>query len=335
MRISSVLSAAFVACQVLSLGTSVQAQKDNLPKLHGATLLMGWPSYKLALTTEGKTVRLQDVKGDLWWTTPSISADGQIVATARRLAGYAEVAGRPILVVSTFSMRDGKWTEYKDLKTLSGPIAISPDGSKLACVTWGRDKGPGGKIEPDRLRVLDLKTGTVSAFPELSVSGNSQITWSPDSRRITFDEWEEIGASVNDLHWPSTIWILDVDTGAAKKIADGWTPSWSPSGEWIAYFDYPSKKRSRIWPMSLMTPERINIVRPNGTDSRVLRTWHSFDPDDLKLAPVWSPDAKRILINRIRDEADNVNVYMLDLATNKLTRKFKKSPPIYAWVAPR
>ncbi len=86
--------------------------------------------------------------------------------------------------------------------------------------------------------------------------------------------------------------------------------------------------------MNLMVPERINLIRPDGTDSRIVGSWCA-PWDDLRVAPVWSPDSKTILINRDRDEGDNMNIYLLDLATRKISKKFRKSPPVYAWVAAR
>jgi Tol biopolymer transport system component len=166
-----------------------------------------------------------------------------------------------------------------------------------------------------------------------------QITWSPDSRRIGVDSERDPpvnAANSSDLSnsaRTSKIYVMDLDTGVVHEIAEGRLPSWSPSGEWIAYFDYPPQKHDR-WPMNLTVPERINLIRPDGTESRVASRWRA-PWDDLSIAPVWSPDSKTILINRVRDEGYNMDIYMLNLASRQLARKFKKSPPIYAWVAAR
>lgn len=335
MRIPPIFLAALVLSQTLSLGTSLRAQKQKLPQMPGATLLLGWPLYQLELTSENKTVKIQNEQGE-WLITPSISADGRIVAAARLVEGqFTTLRVRSTLVISTYSVITGEWTEYKDMTTLSGPVAISPDGTRFACFTWGADEATW------RLRVVDIKNGSATTFRALPqrVSGMPQISWSPDSRRIVFDDAPEPPATstnTRDVSNPavtSKIYLLDLGTGAAQEIAEGWLPSWSPSGEWIAYFDYPPQKHDR-WPMNIMVPERINLIHPDGTDSRVVGSWRA-PWDDLRVAPVWSPDSKTILINRVRDEGDNMNIFLLDLATGEITRKFKKSPPVYAWVAAR
>jgi len=335
MPIRAIYLAVLVVSQALSLGLPLRAQKEKLPQMPGATLLMGWPLYQLELTTENKTVKIQNDEGE-WSITPSISADGRIVAAARLLEGQlTTLRVRSTLVISTYSMINGEWTEYKDLTTFSGPVAISPDGSKLACFTGGM--GTAGW----RLRVVDIKSGNTKTLLELPRAAYRmpQITWSPDSRRIAFDSEPDLPANAansSDTSNPalkSKIYVMDLDTGTVREIAGGRLPSWSPSGEWIAYFDCPPLKHDR-WPMNLMVPERINLIHPDGTDFRIVGSWRAIW-DDLLVAPVWSPDSKTILINRVRDEGDNMEIYLLDLATGKITRKFKKTPPVYAWVAAR
>jgi Tol biopolymer transport system component len=333
MRIPPIFLAALVVSQTLSPGTSLRAQKEKLPQMPGATLLMGWPLYQLELTTQNKMAKIQNDEGE-WSITPSISADGRTIAGARLLEGQlTTLRVRSTLVISTYSVLSGEWTEYKDLTTLSGPVAISPDGSRLACFTWGTDKATW------RLRVVDIKNGSTTTLRELPrrVSGMPQIGWSPDSRSIVFDDAPELPATAgnprdkSNLAVTSKIFVMDLDTGTVQEIAEGWSPSWSPSGGWIAYFDYPPQKH-KGWPMNLIVPERINLIRPDGTDSTVVGSWRALW-DDLRIAPVWSPDSKAILINRVRDEGDNMDIYLLDLASGEITKKFKKSPPIYAWVA--
>lgn len=335
MRVAPIFLAALALSQSSGLSTSLRAQKEKLPQMPGATLLMGWPLYQLELTTENKTLKIQSDEGE-WSITPSISADGRIVATARLQDGqFTTPRVGSTLVISTYSITNREWTEYKNLTTLGGPVAISPDETRFACFTWGTDAATW------RLRVVDIKSGNTTTLRELPrrVSGMPQISWSPDSRRIAFDDAPEPAANaanssdMSDKPLTSEIYVMDLDTGAIQNIAEGWLPSWSPSGEWIAYFDFPPLKHDR-WPMNIMVPERIHLIRPDGTGSRVVGSWRA-PWDDLRIAPVWSPDSKTILINRVRDEADNMDIYLLDLATGEITRAFKKAPPVYAWIAAR
>jgi len=47
---------------------------------------------------------------------------------------------------------------------------------------------------------------------------------------------------------------------------------------------------------------------------------------------VWSPDSAKILLNEAWDsEKGTVSIHLLDLATLKLSRKFKDVPPVFGW----
>ena len=71
-------------------------------------------------------------------------------------------------------------------------------------------------------------------------------------------------------------------------------------------------------------------MRPDGTGARILFTFHSDEA--LMVPPVWSPDSRTILINRFHDkDKATMDIDALDLATLQLTRKFKNTPPVYAW----
>ncbi len=312
MRKWGVAAVMFIALNLPWVAASVEAKIDNLPRLPGAVLLLGYPPFSLSVTTEDKTWKLQnDEQGDAI-ISPSISADGSIVASAHRISGDPFTRA-PRLMVSTYSMTNDKWTDRKDLEVLVGSVTISPDGSELACVTR---KMPGA---PSGLRILDLKTGKVIVGPEMPERAGSGISWSPDGHRIAFDKEE--GKAIRLLR---AIYVLDVETGKVSKIADGMSPSWSPSGEWIAFVDVSNQAHSQ-------NEYRISLMRPDGTGSRVLTTFHSDVVPNLK--PVWSPDSKTLLINESRNpDKDTWNIYLLDLITLKLTKKFENTPPIYAWV---
>jgi len=185
----------FVALNLPWSIASVEAKMDNLARLPGATLLMGYPPYNLVVTTGDTTSKLQTGGGD-WYVTPSMSADGHLIASARADANAASsLRSRPKLTVSTYSMADQRWADYKDLDVYDGSVAISPDGTKLACITR---KVAGA---PSHLRILDLHTGAITAGPESSDNAGPDLSWSPDRLRQGSCEiggWE--GDSVTSGH---------------------------------------------------------------------------------------------------------------------------------------
>ena len=257
--------------------------------------------------------------------TPSISADGHLVASARIADDqHSPPRSRPLLTVGVYSLRDKSWRDYRNLKILGGKVAISPDGSRLGCIT----RTTGG---PSRIQFLNLTTGTLSIGPD-STTNAGDIAWSPDGRRIAFVRDEERSANGHEIPPLPAIYLFDVETGTVLRIADGMSPSWSPSGEWIAFYDYQPGRDDvrRGWYAD--NANRVSVVHPDGTAPRVLVTFHRGE--SLNLPPVWSPDSDSILINKYHDyDAGTMDIYVLDLANQMLTKKFAKTVPIYGWVS--
>jgi len=303
---------------VLSLGaqSGTVDSTDKLPELPGAMLLVGGPPRSLFLTTEKNTWTLQDNKESLSWIGASISADGRTVASARLIPGTPFIRGKMSVVVSTYSMIDHKWTDRNNLEILTGTIAISRDGENLACVVRERPDMPAG------LRILRLKTGEMRVGPKLKEHSAASLSWSPDSRRIVLsNSWHPVTGAETDF----SIYILDVATGAISKLADGLAASWAPSGKWIAFVESAGGTRYNKY--------HLKLIRPDGTDSRVIM---KFESDVIpRLKPVWSPDSQSLLFNVSRDpDEDTWDIYQVDTETLKNTKRFKNTRvKVYGWVA--
>jgi Tol biopolymer transport system component len=127
------------------------------------------------------------------------------------------------------------------------------------------------------------------------------------------------------------IYVLNLEDGTISKIADGMSPVWSPSGEWIAFYDYSPHRDDVKRGWYAVNANRVSLMHPDGSNSKVLATFHN--DEDLHAPSVWSPDSKTILVNKFYDEDKAImDIYMLDIATLKLTKKFKATSPIFAWV---
>ncbi len=105
------------------------------------------------------------------------------------------------------------------------------------------------------------------------------------------------------------------------ELVKGNEPSWSPSGQWIAYVD-PSE-------------HRIRLVHPDGTGDHVVKDIGSFFTErGFGGAPVWSPDETKLLLNTYKGaNLDSQDVMLLDLKSGKTTRKSHNGDLISSWAA--
>lgn len=313
LRLERLAAFPVIACCLLSFTSSVGASRDNLPRLPGGEFLVGHLQEDLAVTLGDRTTQIPGGGG--WVVLPSISADGRIVASARRVPDLS-LESTPTFIVGTYNIATNEWRDYTALQIKGGSVAISPDGSKLACADMVRD--------PSVIHILDLTTGKISLAPETTRDAGF-LTWSPDNRRIAFNKDFQHGPDGNPTSLLPEIYVLNIEDGKVSKIAEGAEPSWSPSGEWIAFSDYSAFRHGKY----ANTPFRVSLVHPDGTGSVELLK----QGEDLYLPAIWSPDSKDLLLQRPQEDEVNpkVNVDMLDVATLKLTTKFKKTPKVYGW----
>ena len=80
------------------------------------------------------------------------------------------------------------------------------------------------------------------------------------------------------------------------------SPAWSPDGQWVAYVSFESK-RSAVYVQLVRTGERRQVSARAGING----------------APAWSPDAKKLALT-LGGSSGNPDIYVLDLATQNLTR---------------
>jgi hypothetical protein len=218
-------------------------------------------------------------------------------------------------VMGVYSMRDKAWKLYGDF-CFVGSAAFSPDGKKLAFEVTTRPDDPrfNSLPYPDVLMILDLETGQFTPIPDSGASGNGQLSWAPDGRRLAVEH-------------KGHIVLIEIGSWAQKAIAVGTNPSWSPRGDWIAYL--------ADWNETCM------LIHPDGTGAKMVldlgsRTsgWLLFKSGWVfRNGEVWSPDEEKLLLIEGQMDGPKYDVSMLDLASGKVTTKSKNGASVLGWVA--
>jgi len=179
--------------------------------------------------------------------------------------------------------------------------AWSPDGRSLAVAAWD---GSG-----DELYRIDLGAGlsVPTRITNTRQSGEPLAAGSPGSPRravgnVLSPAWSPHGASiafalvpqVND--GPSGVYLLDVASGAARRIARGtplWGPSWSPDGTRLLAL------------LRLDDGVSLVLIDPDTSALDRVDTGETLQPRDGS----WSPDGGRIAFS------SSGSIYVADIAS--------------------
>jgi Tol biopolymer transport system component/C-terminal processing protease CtpA/Prc len=157
--------------------------------------------------------------GRVLW--PSIAYDGRTIVFERDLGIWSldpsSGASRAV-PITLRGVPAGPGVEHLSLTRQFRDLALSPDGKKVAFVVRGEIFAASAKDGGDAARV--------TATP----ADESEVAWSPDSRRIAY---------VSDRDGASHIYLYDFARREESRVtndsASDVTPRWSPDGKRIAF----------------------------------------------------------------------------------------------------
>ncbi len=157
--------------------------------------------------------------GRVLW--PSIAYDGRAIVFERDMAIWSldpSSGATRAIPITLRGVPAGPAIEHLSLTRQFRDLALSPDGKKLAFVARGEIFAASAKDGGDAARVTTTP------------ANESQVAWSPDSRRIAY---------VSDRDGASHIYLYDFAGREEKRLtndsASDVTPRWSPDGKSIAF----------------------------------------------------------------------------------------------------
>ena len=192
-----------------------------------------------------------------------------------------------------------------------GPARISPDGSKLAYVTYRYLKGI------SRTHSNEIATSNLDGSDPRRLTSDHydyrQPAWSPDGSQIAFASW---GSSRAKDEGRDGIFVVDSDGGSDPRLVGpptypdlpnkySWyvsSPVWSPNGEFIVFLELVYTDGWHGY---------IAAIKPDGSGYR--RIHDNSPPGSYVIeSPRFSPDGRRLVFVMSQDETSVIKTVNFD-----------------------
>jgi Tol biopolymer transport system component len=306
---SACVTALSIVCLAASLAAAASAgPAEQTFSLPGSVLLFGdYNDLRLISPAWARQLRPPVDVGfnHGYFAKPALAPRGDTIAWgfATEAANDRELKVR--FALGLYSLSDERWSTYGDFDRI-GDVTWSSTGTKIALIVKKQEKFP--------FLIFDAVTRTFGeGLHRRGMSERSSLSWSADESRVVMEIYRSETERV-------FIAVVNLKTGDVQEIGDGFSPRWSPDGEWIAYY----------------SGRRCMVVRPDGTGSRVALTLEEGGvtaKNFVRGSPVWSPDSKQLLLNITKNDGPALDVVLLDLASGRTTTKLESGLPVFGWAA--
>jgi TolB protein len=181
-----------------------------------------------------------------------------------------------------YDFEKGRLSVLSDRQGLNVAGGFSPDGSLLAA-TLSRGKEPNIFL----ISMKDLTSKQLTSH----FGVDSSATFSPDGLQVAF---------VSDRAGNPQVHVAELATGRLKRLTHlNWcdSPSWSPTGEWVAFAGRAHRK------------DNMDIFLVDVTGTRVVQLTHGEGQNE---APSWSPDGRFLAFSSTRSGQNKPKIYVMD-----------------------
>jgi WD40-like Beta Propeller Repeat len=308
-----------------SLSVAAEKERPGTFSMPGSILLFG--TYDdLRVVTPEREIRLKapaDACGKYnggYFAPPTISPRGDVIAWGFCTRwDQTRRQDRARFALGFYSVAKETWEIYGDFDVI-GTATFSPNGSKIAFLADQDHKA--------WLFIFDVtkRTWADAPYPKAGIRTKASIAWSPDETRLAVEilrggliyspQMPEADANRNPV-----IGVLTLATGELQTFGEGFNPSWSPDGEWIAYYAPGGAT--------------LLMMHANGSGLKAVKrlkqgffSYGSF----VGRGPVWSPDSKQLVVT-IRRHETRLDIMLIDPSSGRAMTRLKKVPVTpYGWV---